>query len=124
MKFAVYMKRYFMICIISTITATSYCQTSLIKSKMESLCKKADPGTSIFINKANNTIDIRGIPTTLDRLKDYTKYQTVSEDSNMHELCERLIKSDSKTMATLTLWLRYLLEYNRKADIKELKKLN
>jgi hypothetical protein len=76
------------------------------------------------IEEGNIDVGDLKIPLTLGELKDYTKYQTVSEDDKMHKLCERLINSDSKTMATLTSWLRYLLHENRNADIKVMKGWN
>ena len=42
-------------------------------------------------------------------------------NENLKRLCKRLINSDSKTMRTLTLWLQYLFEHNRNADINVLK---
>jgi hypothetical protein len=74
------------------------------------------------IEEGNVDVEDLGIPMNLDKLKDFTKYQTVSEDQNMHRLCDRLINSSSYTITTLTLWLRYLLVHNRKADIEEMKK--
>ncbi|MBC7553856.1 MAG: hypothetical protein H7257_07740 [Taibaiella sp.] len=62
-----------------------------------------------------------GLSEDLDRLSKLTKTDRVDEDPFLISFCHRLINSDSRTMRTLTLWLTYLFEHNRNADIKVLK---
>lgn len=64
-----------------------------------------------------------GLPTDLNKLCKYTKTDKVDEDPNLIRFCQGLVNSESKTMRTLTLWLQYLFEHNRDADVEEMKKL-
>ena len=75
-----------------------------------------------IVKESKINIEDLKIPLDLEGLKEYTKYQFASEDEILKRLCKRLINSESKTMGTLTLWLKYLYDHNRNADINEMKK--
>ena len=71
--------------------------------------------------EGNINVENFGLPKDVNRFKKVSKSLFASENENLKRLCKRLINSDSKTMRTLTLWLQYLFEHNRNADINVLK---
>jgi hypothetical protein len=73
------------------------------------------------IKEGNIHTEDLNLPLELVGLKDYTKYKFADENEELKKLCKKLINGGSKTMTTLTLWLTYLYQHNRNADINVLK---
>lgn len=73
------------------------------------------------IEESQIEIDDLNLPTELEELKRFTKYKLVNESEEIKKLCYRLVNSNSESMKTFSLWLTYLLEHNRNADINTLK---
>ena len=95
------------------------------KTKNHYFIQLAPAAEEWILNAAKETgLDLNkiGLPNDLRGIMQFTKHESANENILLINLCNELKKANGKTMGTLTLWLNYLFENNRNADINIMKK--